>query len=209
MAVLRTQDLMATLRLKSTWFRDGAKRAPEQLASAAAAVVWRTANHRIAHMRSVGFGIDAGEPYVRVLVELLCFLIAIADRVAFAHDPGPWRTAFTSALAARVGELFEDCFAELIGGAAAGYKRRFIDRLNERTAQYAHYRYGASGAEFGFYRHFGDALADALPAQYDRRWGADQAMSVDGPAAAEAVASAMAGLLGRAPKTRRSRTVEA
>ncbi len=135
---------MAAPRIKSRWFRDATPRDPAELASAAAAIVWRTADYRVRHMRSVNFAIDAGEPYIAALVEFLCFLIAIADRVAYERDPGPWRTAFTSALAIRVGELF--------------------------------------------------------------RWGADQAMSVEGPAAAETVAGALRALFG-APSTRAPRTI--
>lgn len=144
-------------------------------------------------MRSVGFGIDAGAPYVAVLVELLCFLVAIADRIAYRHDPGAWRSAFTSALAIRVGELFQECFAELLGAAGSdGYKQRFVARCNARMAEYAAYHYTQDGPDFALLRHFGEVLA----AEFDRRCAADQAMSVEGPVAAEALATALARLLG-------------
>ena len=198
---------MAAPRIKSRWFRDATPRDPAELASAATAIVWRTADYRVRHMRSVNFAIDAGEPYIAALVEFLCFLIAIADRVAYERDPGPWRTAFTSALAIRVGELFQECFDELLGPVdGGGYKRRFIERVNERSAEYAAYRCTDAGPEFPLLRHFGDALAAALPADFDRRWGADQAMSVEGPAAAETVAGALRALFG-APSTRAPRTI--
>jgi hypothetical protein len=192
---------MAGPRIKSRWFRHDAPRGADALASAAAAIVWRTADFRVRHMRSVDFGIEAGEPYVAALVEFLCFLIAIADRVAFRHDPGPWRIEFTTALGIRVGGLFEESFDALLGPAGGGgYKRRFIDRVNERGAEYATYRYADDGPEFGFLRHFGDVLAAVLPEPFDRRWGADQAMSVEGPAAAETVAKGLRSLLSAAPR---------
>jgi hypothetical protein len=197
--------VIATPRIKSHWFKDGAQRDAQQVATAAAAAVWRTANHRIAHMRSVGFAIDVGEPYVGVLAELLAFLVAVADRVAYAHDPGEWRTRFTTALAIRVAELFQECFEELLGrDAARGFGDRFVERANERFAEYA--AFGCDGGEpdFGFLRRFGNAVGDLLAAGHDRRWGADQAMSVEGPAAAEAVARAMRGLLGEQRRERRA-----
>lgn len=201
--------MIAPPRLKSRWFKDNAPRDAAQVATAAAAVVWRTANHRIAHMRSVGFAIEAGEPYVAVLAELLAFLVAIADRVAYANDRGEWRTRFTTALGLRVARLFQECFDELIGpDGARGFEERFLERLNRRSAEYAPFGYDdAAGPDFAWLRHFGDAIAAPLPSPYDRRWGADQAMSVEGPAAAEAVARAMPGLLGRDSKERFSRTV--
>src|SRR5512140_730498 len=173
-------------RLKSRWFRQDAPRDPAQLASAAAAIVWRTADHRLRHMRSVGFAIDAGAPYVQALVEVLAFLIALADRIAYEHDAGPWRSAFTSALTIRVSELFRACFAEVLGAdAVADYGTRFIERCNARMSEYSVHHYTPSGPDFGFLRYFGDTLAAVLPDELDRRWGADQAMSVEGPAAAE------------------------
>ncbi len=45
-------------------------------------------------------------------------------------------------------------------------------------------------------RHFGEVRGAESPAEFDRRWGADQAMSVEGPVAAEALAVALARLLG-------------
>jgi hypothetical protein len=198
--------VIATPRIKSRWFRDGAPRDAADVATAAAAIAWRIANHRVAHMRSVDFAIAAGEPYVAALVEFLCFAITVADRIAFAHDSGEWRTRFTTALTVRVAELLDECLDELLGpDAAGGYKRRFIDRANERSAEYAQYRYGDSGPDFAMLRHFGEALAAALPSSYDRRWAADQAMMVEAPAAVETIARGMEGLLGRAPQPSRVR----
>jgi hypothetical protein len=198
--------MSAALRVKSHWFRDTAPRGARDIATAMAAIVWKTAGHRLKHMRTVDFDIETGEPYVGVLVEFLAFLVAVADRIAYAHDPGAWRSEFTSTLATRVGELLQDSFDDLLGSAGdGGYRRRFIDRVNERAADYASFGYtDRDGPEFGFLRHFGDVVREALPRDFDRAWGADQAMSIEGPAAAETIAQGMRGLLGKAQRARRA-----
>jgi len=188
---------MAQPRLRTRWFRDGASRDAATVASAAAAIVWRTADARVKHLRRVDFAIDAGAPYVDVLAEFLCLLVAIADRLAYAREAGPWRVAFTTALAGRVGALLEESLRELAGDAAEGQRRRFIDTLNARMDAYAAYRFDENGPEFAFLRCFAERVAEALPDAFDRRWGADQAMSVEGPAAVEQAERALRALLAR------------
>lgn len=196
---------MAT-RLKSHWFREQQPRAAAEVANALAAVVWRTADQRIKHLRKANFVIAADASYLNVLAELLAFLVVVADRVAYRHDPGPWRVEFTSALAVRVGELLQDSFDDLLGPIpGGGYRRRFVDLLNRRADEYAHHGYGTGGPDFAFLRHFGNVITEAMPDDDDRRWALDQAMTVEGPECAEVIEKAMRGLLGLEPKPRRSR----
>jgi hypothetical protein len=195
---------MAT-RLKSHWFRDEQPRAPAEVANALAAVVWRTADQRIRNLRKANFVIAADASYLNVLAELLAFLVVVADRVAYRHDPGPWRVEFTTALTVRVGELLQDSFDDLLGPIPGGYRKRFVDLLNRRADEYADHGYDAGGPDFGFLRHFGHAITEAMPDDDDRRWALDQAMTVEGPECAEVIGKAMRGLLGLEPKPRRAR----
>ena len=193
------------IRLKTHWFRDATPREPEQIANALSAIVWRSADVRLKNLRSGRFEIAAGPDYLAVLVELLCFLVVVADRVAYRHDPGAWREQFTAALALRVGELLQDSFEDLLGPIPGGYRKRFVDLLNRRADEYADHGYDAGGPDFGFLRHFGHAITEAMPDDDDRRWALDQAMTVEGPECAEVIGKAMRGLLGLEPKPRRAR----
>jgi hypothetical protein len=192
------------IRLKTHWFRDATPRDPAQIANALSAIVWRSADVRLKNLRSGRFEIATGPDYLAVLVELLCFLVVVADRVAFRHDPGAWREQFTSALALRVGELLQDSFDDLLGPIPGGYRKRFVDRLNLRAAEYADFRYDENGPEFGFLRHFGGLMTEAMSDPDDRRWALDQAMTVEGPECVDVIEKAMRGLLGIDPKPRRA-----
>ncbi|MCP5265994.1 MAG: hypothetical protein H6934_07765 [Burkholderiaceae bacterium] len=191
------------LRLKTFWFKDQRARDPNQIATATAAVLWRGANHRIQNLRNGKFNIDAGPDYANVLVELLCLMVVVADRIAYRQEAAPWREQFTGALAHRVGELLQDSLDDLIGpdpDPARGWRRRFIDRVNARIAEYAAHDYGPDGPDFGFLRHFGDCLTEMLPDADDRRWSCDQAMTVEGPEIVDMMEKSLSGLLGLAPK---------
>ncbi|MEZ5653898.1 MAG: hypothetical protein R3E87_25470 [Burkholderiaceae bacterium] len=200
------------LRLKTFWFKTEQNRDPDQIATAAAAVLWRTANHRIQNLRKGKFSIEAGPDYANVLVEVLGLMVVVADRIAYRNDNGPWREAFTGALARRVGQLLQDSLDDLIGPdpdpARGGWGRRFIDRVNLRADEYACHPYDEGGASFGFLRHFGDCLQDMLPDSDDQRWAVDQAMTVEGPEIIEIMESTMRGLLGQesSPKRRAGAT---
>lgn len=193
------------IRLKTHWFRDATQREPQQVANALAAIVWRTADVRLKNLRKGRFEIAAGPDYLAVLAEILCFLVVVADRVAYRHHPGPWREAFTGALAIRVGELLQDSFDDLLGPIPEGYRKRFVDRLNRRAAEYADFAYGGDGPEFAFLRHFGNLLTDAMSDPDDRRWALDQAMTVEGPECVDVIEKSMRGLLGLEPRPKRPR----
>ncbi len=193
------------LKLKTFWFRQQAGRDPARQAGALAAVIWRVGNDRVRNLREGGFSVAAGAVYVDILAELLAFLVVVADRIAYRHEPGPWREAFVSALTVRVGELLQDSFDDLLGEAPdGGYRRRFVALVNRRAEAYAEFDYGPDGPTFGMLRLFGHFLADAMSDAFDRAWGLDQAMTVEGPAGVELVERSMRGILGleRAPARR-------
>ncbi|GMV03563.1 MAG: hypothetical protein AMXMBFR52_32180 [Burkholderiales bacterium] len=185
------------MRLKTHWFRDATPRDPQQIANALSSIVWRSADARLRNLRKGHFEVAAGPHYLQVLVELLVFLTVVADRIALRNQSPEWRQAFTQALVARVGELLQDSFDDLLGPApGGGYRRRFIDRFNIRVAEYGEFEYHAHGPEFALLRCFGDLLMQAMPDAEDRRWALDQAMTVEGPECVDVVEKSMRGLLG-------------
>lgn len=194
------------LRLKTFWFKDERPRDPSQVATGTAAIVWRTANLRIQSMRKGRFRIDVGADYANVLVELLAFMVAVADRIVCLRETAPWRREFTSALTIRVGELFEDSLNDLIGpdpDPRRGWRRRFVDRANLRMGEFAMHDVGDDGPSFGFVRHFGQMLTEAMADPADRHWALDQAMTVEGPEMVDVLTQSLRGLLGLQPKPAR------
>ncbi|MDE1949183.1 MAG: hypothetical protein KGI35_11250, partial [Burkholderiales bacterium] len=197
---------MATLRIKSTWFKPGADKTPEQNASAMAFIAWRVAVKALQNLRAAGFSIDAGPPYFGVVRELLVFLLAATDRLAYARLGVEARAAFTPALVRRVAEILAENESELIDAPTGqDFAGLFIEQFNRVGAQYGEFDWSESeGPDFAFMRYLGSRLEALLPAE-DRRWIVEQVMAAEAPAAAVMLARAMQGLWSTEPwRTRRA-----
>lgn len=178
-------------RLKTQWFRHGDERGAEQRASAAAFIVWRIARHALDKTRHAGYGVEIGEPYFAFLREMLAFLAAIADRIAYARLEPAQRVAFTEALVRHLARVLQDSEDDLLGAAPAGQPARgeaFIDFVNELFAHYAEFdadpqaavEPGGFAPGFAFLRYLGHRVeATVLPAE--RRWVQDQVIAVQAP----------------------------
>jgi len=179
-----------TPRLKTHWFRHGGSRDAAQQASAAAFIVWRVARHTLDRTRHAGFAVEVGLPYFGFLREVLAFLVAIADRVAYARLESTERVEFTAALVHHLARILQDSEDDLIGPAPAGqpsHADSFIDLVNELAGHYAEFDSdptapAAAGFTpgFAFLRYLGARLEPTLPPA-DRRWILDQVMAVQAP----------------------------
>lgn len=203
------------MRLKSTWFKPGAGRKPEEHASAMAFIVFRVAVQLLKRMRGADFDIAAGVPYFAFLRESLLFLVVVVDRMAAAALDDEGRREFTVALVRHAARTLQGNEEDLLGPPPAGeapYGDRFIDQYNTLAPHYADF--GADPhtpasqgfrPDFGFVRYFGTRLEPTLPDK-DRRWVLDQVMAVEAPEAVDTVARAFKNLLDPSPRpARRSR----
>jgi hypothetical protein len=195
---------LPAMRLKTRWFKaDGAKGDAEQ-ASAMGFIVWRVAHQMLKRMRGANFDIDTGAQYFAFMREVLVFLIAVTDRLAFARLSEAGRGEFTVALVRHVARTLQESEDEWLGAAPPGapsHADTFIDLVNEVTQHYA--EFGAEpGApddgsgfqpDFGFVRYFGKRLEPTLP-EKDRRWVIDQVMAAEAPEAVSTMQSSMRSL---------------
>lgn len=195
---------MATLRIKSTWFQAGQAKTPEQNASALAFIAWRVALHMLKRMRDAGFDIDAGPAYFGFVREVLVFLLAGIDRMAYSRLGADERTPFTTALVLRVAEILRENEADLLGAiAGADYSDRFIDQFNTLGEHYAEFGWSDdSGPDFAFARYLGSRLEAMVPAK-DRIWVIDQVMVVEVPEAVAMLQRAMQGVFSTEPRRAR------
>lgn len=208
-----TLPRLPAMRLKTTWFKEGEARTPEEQAGAMAFIVWRVARQMLERMRRADFDIDAGEPYFAFVREVLVFLVAVTDRIAYVRLGPDARAAFTPELVLRVADILQDNETDLIGTPAAASRARFVDLVNEVQGHYA--EFGADAGtddarafvpDFAFLRYLGHRLEPVLPAK-DRRWVLDQVMASEAPEAAELVAGAMRNLLDPDARPRRRATM--
>ena len=200
------------MRVKSQWFKTDAPKSAEQQASAMAFIVWRAAQNMLKRMRGAQFDVDAGTPYFAFMREVLVFLIAVVDRIAYVRMDGPARGAFTTALVRHCAGTLADNENDLLGPRADGLSSQdsFIDLVNEVLDHYAEFGADAMVVEpdasftpsFAFMRYLGSRLAPTLPAK-DQHWVLDQVMASEAPEAVEVVQSAMRNLLSTEPRKAR------
>jgi len=196
---------MATpLRIKAHWFKAGQPKSPAQTASAMAFIAWRVALNMLKRMREAGFDIDAGPAYFGFVREVLVFLLAGIDRMAYARLGADARTPFTTALVLRVAEILRDNEADLLGAIeGADYRERFIDQFNTLAAHYADFEWSdGEGPDFGFVRYLGRRLEASVP-EKDRRWVVEQVMAIEVPEAVGLLQRAMQGVFSTEPRRAR------
>lgn len=187
------------MRVKSNWFQSGRIKTPQEIAGAAASIVWRIALNALNHMRGADFDIAVGPQYFEFLSEFVIFLVQVGDRIAYRHLSEEDRAVFTSTLANRAGEILAENRTEYLDGDIPTHKADFIARLNARAEEYARYEYEKGGENFSFVRGLGLFLEDVMD-ERDRQWVIDQIMAIEAPEAIQTVEKAMNGLLELEPR---------
>ena len=206
------------MRIKSRWFSgDGSpvrKSAAEQ-GSAMAFIIWRVAVQMLKRMRAADFDIDAGTPYFAFVREVLVFLVAVVDRIAYARMAPQEREAFLVALVQHVARHLQENADDLLGPpppGEAGHGDRFIDLFNELAGHYAEFGPAPEAEapeagfqpDFAFVRYLGVRLEAAVP-EHHRRWVLDQVMAIEAPQALEIVQRSMRELFDPSPPRRPGR----
>lgn len=187
------------MRIKSSWFKEGRKRTPQEISDALAFVVSRIADNALKNTRKAKFEIEVGVQYFDFLAEFLLFLIISADRIAYRELSEEDRLVFTSNLANRVAETYAENRSRLLVDDLKECKRRFIDLLNQRAGEYAEFGYDENGPAYTFYRYLayciGGIMTDA-----DSGWIIDQIISFEAPEAIQMVEKTLRGLYEAEPK---------
>jgi hypothetical protein len=190
------------MRIKSHWFREGKPKSPEEIAGAAAFIVWRIAQNSMKTMRAARYDLPPGPRYFAFMAEFLAFLTLGADRYAHRRGDDAWRVAFTTTIANRVGEILAENESDLLGSdTAAEVKRRYIALVNECAKDCAGFDWNEDGPDYGFLRLLGHRIADIMSDQ-DRTWAISQVIEVEAPDAAANLHRGMAGLLDQSPRRR-------
>lgn len=190
------------MRIKSRWFNEDKPKSPQEIAGAAAFIVWRIAQNSLKTMRAARFDLPPGPRYFAFMAELLAFVTLGADRLAHRRGDEAWRVAFTTAIANRVGEILAENESDLLGAETVGdVKRRFIAQVNACAAECAEFDWTDDGPDYGFLRYLGQRIA-AIMTEHDRTWAISQVIEVEAPDAAANLHRAMAGLLDESPRRR-------
>ncbi len=178
------------LRIKSRWHGEG-ERSLDEIAGALAFIAWRLAQDKAINLHGEDFVYESDRQRMDVIIEYLIFQLQIMDRLA--HDrlemSDEERRQLIVAVAQKMGRIVEDNSLDLFG--PGDHLPAFFDRINERAAEYAEFRYTDEGPSYPFLRHLGYEIQQIMGESQENRWVIDQVMDKDGVEVDRKLARAM------------------
>ena len=168
------------LRIKSHWHDADAERRPDELGGALAFISWRLAKDKAINLHGQDFVYEDDRQRLDVIVEYLVFQLQIVDRLAhLRYDLNvDQRRALIGALARKLAEHLQDNSEDLLG--PGDYVKPFVDKINERGADYSELDYTETGPSYPFMRHLGYEIQQVMGSEGENRWVIDQVMDQDG-----------------------------
>jgi hypothetical protein len=79
----------------------------------------------------------------------------------------------------RLAELVQENSAEMFG--SEDYRSPFIEKFNQRAAEYSELGFSDEGPSYPFLRHLGYQIQCVMGESQENRWVIDQVMDKDGP----------------------------
>lgn len=166
------------LRIKSHWWNDQNARSLAEIGSALAFIAWRIAVDKAINLHCERFVYRDDEQRLHVIQEYLVFLIQVADRLSFGRFEDDNRRLLITQFAKKCIEHLQENSQDLLGPGEHG--RRFVERLNTRSNEYAAFEFNEEGPSYAFLRHLGFEIQTLMGQQEENRWVIDQVMDRDG-----------------------------
>lgn len=178
------------LRVKTTWFNKEGERAPEEVATVMASMLWRLADKAIDNLSKADYDIITPQRGFKIIAELTCFLVHYMDRLAFERLDDSKRQELISATGIRLAEVMEQNILDFNEGERDpeyDYQDGYIELLNKRMVDYSEF------AEFTL----PNGKPNFQPARFlslmiredmektDQSWIQDQLMDIEVPAMME------------------------
>ncbi len=171
------------IRVKTVWFKEAEQARPaREVATVLAATVWRLAENAVNDLSKADYDILTPERGMRLIGEMIAFLLHAADRAIHGRIPEPERAALVQATGKRLAELVAENVRSIVGEDGFDYQSNFIDFLNRRGADYATFDFDPARPSFAVMRYLGLAIRELMTAA-DQHWVADQVMEFAAPEA--------------------------
>lgn len=176
--------MAAPTRVKTVWFKkDGVQRGPEEVATALAATIWRMADRAVDNLSKADFDIITPQRGFKIIAEITAFAVHYVDRLVYGRLSDEARARLVSAIGRRLAEIMEDNILSFTGGQKDpeyDYKQGYIDMLNARMNEYAHYEFSADKASFQALRYLSLQIREVME-RSDQPWIQDQIMDIEMP----------------------------
>ncbi|HEB95083.1 MAG TPA: hypothetical protein ENI96_01470 [Sedimenticola thiotaurini] len=167
------------LRIKSQWHREEAERSLQEIAGALAFNGWKIAMERAINLHGEHFVYRDDRQRLAVIGEYLIFIVQLVERLTHDMLSDDERRILITALALRLADILDENSHDLLGPGE--YRDRFIGLLNQRSGEYAEFRFTSEGPSYPFLRHFGFEVQQLMGDSQENRWVIDQIMDKDGP----------------------------
>ena len=175
--------MAAPTRVKTVWFKKDGERSVDDIATALATTIWRMADRAIDNLSKADFDIITPERGFKIIGELTAFAVHYVDRLLFPRMDDAARGEVISALGVRLAEIMEDNILEFTEGARDpdyDYEQGYIDMLNTRMTEYAHYDFPDDRPSFPALRYLSLQIREGMEAT-DQTWIQDQIMDIEMP----------------------------
>lgn len=165
------------IRLKTKWSKQEREVSLEDTVGVLAFNTWKIGMQALLEIENENFQTDTQMQRVMIMEEIMAFMIHVLDRIAYDVVDDEDRAALISTFALKMADHVQDNARDF--GGPGDYRNPFINKLNERMADYAATSWGKVGQEPGFSmsRMFGNFVAESLGPR-DRKWVLDYVQRV-------------------------------
>ena len=160
------------IRLNTKWNKQQREVSLEDTVSVLAFNAWKVGMKTLLEIENESFQTDTQMQRIAVMEEIMAFMIHILDRISHDVMSDEDRAQLITQFALKIAEHVQDNARDFAG--AGDYRNPFINKLNERMAEYAQTTWGKVGQEPGFSMGlaFGNNIAESLGPR-DRKWVLD------------------------------------
>ena len=176
------------VRLKTRWHRstrsernrEGSQctKTLENLCSVAAINIWKLAKEAFTRMEKENFRFREDIQAIDVIAEFCIFMLHITDRMIYGTFSDEERGRLINGIAKEITTTIESNQIDLLG--VGDYRAEFVDKLNERLANYAECGFDEDGPAYDFLRYLAKKVADIMSLS-DDKWVLEQVMDVEAP----------------------------
>ena len=182
------------VRLKTRWHRSkrsernkaGSSREKTQanLCSVAGINIWKLAKETFTRMEKENFRFREDTQAIDVIAEFCIFMLHITDRMIFGEVEEEERAALINGIAKEIATAIEINQIELLG--PGDYRTAFIERLNDRLANYSECGFDEDGPAYDFLRYLAKNVSDIM-SESDDKWVVEQVMDIEAPELVERI----------------------
>ena len=163
------------------------------MANAIGASIWKLAANVVLNLENENFETATQGQRIDIMEEMVCYLVHFCDRWIYDKTSEEQRIEFINCLVRDMARMLEDSRIDVQGEGE--YRADFIDKIIQRSADYAGYGFDESeGCSFAMRCRLGDRVK-ATMGERDNRWIPDYIVGREAPEIEAALKRSLSGLV--------------